>query len=87
VPTRLFSSAEIIAECDPALYLGEDAQRVRDEIWTRINGSKTRTATCDPIDESLDNRRAAGAGQRRRFRGGADSSPEVAGGYRELICL
>jgi len=46
VPTRLFSSAEIIAKCDPALYLDEDAQRVRDEIWTRINGSKTRTATC-----------------------------------------
>ena len=33
MPTRLFSSAEIIAKCDPALYLGEDAQRVRDEIW------------------------------------------------------
>jgi spermidine/putrescine transport system substrate-binding protein len=35
----IFPSAEIIAKCEPALYLGEDAQRVRDEIWTRIKAA------------------------------------------------
>jgi hypothetical protein len=35
----IFPSAEVIAKCEPALYLGEDAQRVRDEIWTRIKAA------------------------------------------------
>jgi spermidine/putrescine transport system substrate-binding protein len=35
----IFPSAEIIAKCEPALYLGEDAQRARDEIWTRIKAA------------------------------------------------
>jgi len=35
----IFPSAEIIAKCEPALYLGEDATRVRDEIWTRVKAA------------------------------------------------
>jgi hypothetical protein len=32
----IFPSAEIIAKCEPGLYLGEEATKVRDEIWTRV---------------------------------------------------
>ena len=32
----IFPSDEIIARCEPPLYLGEDAQRLYDEAWTRI---------------------------------------------------
>ncbi len=35
----IFPSAEIIAKCEPGLYLGEEATRVRDEIWTRIQAA------------------------------------------------
>jgi spermidine/putrescine transport system substrate-binding protein len=35
----IFPTAEIIAKCEPALYLGEDAQRIRDEIWTRVKAA------------------------------------------------
>jgi spermidine/putrescine transport system substrate-binding protein len=34
-----FPSAEIVAKCEPGLYLGEEATRVRDEIWTRIQAA------------------------------------------------
>ena len=32
----IFPSAEVIAKCEPGLYLGEEATKVRDEIWTRV---------------------------------------------------
>ena len=35
----IFPSAETIAKCEPALYLGEEATKVRDEIWTRIQAA------------------------------------------------
>jgi spermidine/putrescine transport system substrate-binding protein len=35
----IFPSAEVIAKCEPGLYLGEDATRVRDEIWTRVKAA------------------------------------------------
>jgi spermidine/putrescine transport system substrate-binding protein len=35
----IFPSEEVIAKCEPGLYLGEEATRVRDEIWTRIQAA------------------------------------------------
>ncbi|WP_395687688.1 PotD/PotF family extracellular solute-binding protein [Aestuariivirga sp.] len=35
----VFPPAEIIAKCEPGLYLGEEATKLRDEIWTRIRAS------------------------------------------------
>lgn len=35
----IFPSAEVIAKCEPGLYLGEEATKVRDEIWTRIQAA------------------------------------------------
>jgi spermidine/putrescine transport system substrate-binding protein len=35
----IFPSAEIVAKCEPGLYLGEEATKVRDEIWTRIQAA------------------------------------------------
>jgi spermidine/putrescine transport system substrate-binding protein len=35
----IFPPQEVIAKCEPALYLGEDALKVRDEIWTRIQAA------------------------------------------------
>jgi spermidine/putrescine transport system substrate-binding protein len=35
----VFPSAEVIAKSEPALYLGEEATKVRDEIWTRIQAA------------------------------------------------
>ncbi|WP_373505825.1 PotD/PotF family extracellular solute-binding protein [Aestuariivirga sp.] len=35
----IFPSAEVIAKCESALYLGEEATKVRDEIWTRIQAA------------------------------------------------
>ncbi len=35
----IFPPAEIIAKCEPGLYLGEEATKVRDEIWTRIQAA------------------------------------------------
>jgi spermidine/putrescine transport system substrate-binding protein len=35
----IFPSAEILAKCEPGLYLGEEATKVRDEIWTRIQAA------------------------------------------------
>jgi len=35
----IFPSAEIVAKCEPSLYLGEEATKVRDESWTRIQAA------------------------------------------------
>jgi spermidine/putrescine transport system substrate-binding protein len=35
----IFPPAEVLAKCEPALYLGEEATKVRDEIWTRIQAA------------------------------------------------
>ena len=35
----IFPSEEVIAKCEPGLYLGEEATKVRDEIWTRIQAA------------------------------------------------
>jgi spermidine/putrescine transport system substrate-binding protein len=35
----IFPAEEVIAKCEPGLYLGEEATRVRDEIWTRIQAA------------------------------------------------
>ncbi len=35
----IFPSAEIVAKCEPALYLGEEVTKMRDEIWTRIQAA------------------------------------------------
>ena len=35
----IFPPAEIVAKCEPSLYLGEEATKVRDEIWTRIQAA------------------------------------------------
>jgi len=32
----IFPSDATLARCEPAIYLGEEAQRLRDETWTRI---------------------------------------------------
>ncbi len=37
--TTIFPPDEIIAKCEPGLYLGEEATKVRDEIWTRIQAA------------------------------------------------
>ncbi len=34
-----FPSPEVLAKCEPALYLGEEATKMRDEIWTRIQAA------------------------------------------------
>ncbi len=35
----IFPPADILAKCEPNLYLGEEAIKQRDEIWTRIRAS------------------------------------------------
>lgn len=35
----IFPPPEVIAKCEPGLYLGEEATKVRDEIWTRIQAA------------------------------------------------
>ncbi len=35
----IFAPEDMIARCEPALYLGEEATRLRDEIWTRIQAA------------------------------------------------
>ena len=35
----IFPADDVFAKCEPSLYLGEEAIRVRDEIWTRIQAS------------------------------------------------
>jgi len=35
----IFPSAEVLAKCEPSIYLGEEATKARDEIWTRIQAA------------------------------------------------
>jgi spermidine/putrescine transport system substrate-binding protein len=35
----IFPPAEALAKCEPGLYLGEEATKMRDEIWTRIQAA------------------------------------------------
>lgn len=35
----IFPPDDVIARCEPALYLGEEATKIRDEIWTRIQAA------------------------------------------------
>jgi spermidine/putrescine transport system substrate-binding protein len=35
----IFPPPEVLAKCEPGLYLGEEATKVRDEIWTRIQAA------------------------------------------------
>ena len=35
----IFPPAEIVAMCEPGLYLGEEGTRLRQEIWSRIKAS------------------------------------------------
>lgn len=35
----IFPPPEVIAKCEPSLYLGEEATKVRDEMWTRIQAA------------------------------------------------
>ena len=35
----IFPPAEVVAKCEPSLYLGEEAAKMRDEIWTRIKAA------------------------------------------------
>jgi spermidine/putrescine transport system substrate-binding protein len=35
----IFPPAEVIAKCEPGLYLGEEATKVRDELWTRVQAA------------------------------------------------
>ena len=36
---RHLPASGIVAKCEPDLYLGEEATKVRDEIWTRIQAA------------------------------------------------
>ena len=35
----IFPPADVIAKCEPGLYLGEEATKLRDETWTRIQAA------------------------------------------------
>lgn len=35
----IFPPDDVLAKCEPGLYLGEEATKVRDEIWTRIQAA------------------------------------------------
>jgi spermidine/putrescine transport system substrate-binding protein len=35
----IYPPAEALAKCEPTIYLGEEAAKVRDEIWTRIQAA------------------------------------------------
>ncbi len=37
--TSIFPPPEVVAKCEPGLYLGEEATKVRDEIWTRVQAA------------------------------------------------
>ncbi|MBG1232071.1 ABC transporter substrate-binding protein [Aestuariivirga litoralis] len=34
-----FPPADVLAKCDPSLYLGEDGQKARDDIWTAVQAA------------------------------------------------
>ncbi len=35
----IYPPAEVLARCEPTIYLGEEAAKVRDELWTRIQAA------------------------------------------------
>jgi spermidine/putrescine transport system substrate-binding protein len=35
----IFPPPEVVAKCEPALYLGEDVTKARDEVWTRVKAA------------------------------------------------
>ena len=35
----IFPPAEVVAKCEPALYLGEEVTKARDEVWTRVKAA------------------------------------------------
>ena len=35
----IFPSQEVLAKCEPAIYVGEEAVKLRDEAWTRIKAA------------------------------------------------
>ncbi|HUR43324.1 MAG TPA: spermidine/putrescine ABC transporter substrate-binding protein, partial [Aestuariivirga sp.] len=35
----IYPPAEVLARCEPTIYLGEEAAKVRDEIWTRVQAA------------------------------------------------
>ena len=37
--SAIFPPPEIVAKCEPGLYLGEEATKVRDELWTRVQAA------------------------------------------------
>jgi spermidine/putrescine transport system substrate-binding protein len=37
--TAIFPTEEVIAKCEPSIYLGEAGVRLRDEAWTRIQAA------------------------------------------------
>ena len=37
--TVAFPSDDVLAKCEPSLYLGEEAVKMRDQIWTRIRAA------------------------------------------------
>jgi spermidine/putrescine transport system substrate-binding protein len=37
--SAIYPPADVLAKCEPNIYLGEEATRVRDEIWTRIQAA------------------------------------------------
>jgi spermidine/putrescine transport system substrate-binding protein len=37
--TAIFPPDEVVAKCEPAIYVGEEGTRLRDEAWTRITAA------------------------------------------------
>ena len=35
----IFPPPEVVAKCEPALYLGEEATKLRSDIWTRVQAA------------------------------------------------
>ena len=35
----IYPPAEVLAKCEATVYLGEEAAKVRDEIWTRVQAA------------------------------------------------
>ena len=35
----IFPPAEVVAKCEPALYLGEEVTKLRSDIWTRVQAA------------------------------------------------
>ncbi len=35
----IYPPAEVLARCEPTIYLGEEAAKVRDELWTRVQAA------------------------------------------------